>query len=109
NGMSRQRLSWLVTGSPGSLEYDRLDPSARYVLRFSGFGDLKPRANGMPLQASKYETTMNTMKEFPVPADVLRDGKLSVTFDNVRLEGVNWRYQPRLAEAWLIKLSPDAP
>jgi cytochrome c oxidase assembly protein Cox11 len=40
-----------------------------------------------------------------VPAELVKDGKLSVTFDNNRLEGVNWRFQPRLAEAWLLKNS----
>lgn len=103
NGMSRQRLSWLITGSPASLEYDRLDPTASYLLKFSGFGDLKPRANGQLLEPKRYETAMNTMKEYLVPQDLLKSGKLSVTFDNVRLPGVNWRYQPRTAEAWLIK------
>ena len=48
---------------------------------------------------------MNTMKEFPVPKELIEDGKLSVTFDSVRLEGVNWRLQPRLAEAWLINVT----
>jgi len=102
NGMSRQRLSWLVTGSPAALEYE-VDPQAKYVLRFSGFGDLKPRANGRTLTSTKYETAMNTQKEFPVPQDLLADGKLTVTFDNVYLPGVNWRQQPRLSEAWLIR------
>jgi hypothetical protein len=105
NGMSRLRLSWLVTGSPKSLEYENLDPKATYVLRFSGFGDLKPRANGRPLEATRYETAMNTFKEFPVPADLVKLGRLSVTFDDVHRDGVNWRQQPRLAEAWLINVS----
>lgn len=103
NGMSRFRLSWLVTGTPASLEYSDLDPQAKYLLRFSGFGELKPRANGQALTPSKYETAMNTIKEYPVPPELVSSGKLSVTFDNVYLQGVNWRQQPRLAEAWLIK------
>lgn len=106
NGMSRLRLSWLVTGAPGSLDYEHLDPKATYVLRFSGFGELKPRANGRPLEPTRYETAMNTFKEFPVPADLLKGGRLAVTFDDVHREGVNWRQQPRLAEAWLIRV-PD--
>jgi hypothetical protein len=104
NGMSRNRLSWLVTANPAAMEYDNLDPQGTYALRFLGFGELKPRANGKPLQATRYETAMNTMKEFPVPAELLKDGKLSVTFDSVYRTGVNWRQQPRLAEAWLIKM-----
>jgi hypothetical protein len=105
NGMSRLRLSWLVSGTPGSLEYADLDPGATYILRFSGFGELKPRADGQELTASYYETEAPALKEFPVPAELVKDGKLSVTFDDNRLEGVNWRFQPRLAEAWLLKNS----
>ncbi|MBX3175982.1 MAG: hypothetical protein KF886_01345 [Candidatus Hydrogenedentes bacterium] len=104
NGMSRTRLSWQVTGSPGSLEYTGLDPQAHYLLRFSGFGDLKPRADDQPLEATLYDTEAHTLKEFPVPPELVADGALRVTFDDVRLEGVNWRQQPRLSEAWLIKL-----
>lgn len=104
NGMSRNRLSWFVTANPAAMEYDNLDPQGTYVLRFLGFGELKPSANGKSLIATKYETTMNSMKEFPVPAELVKDGRLSVTFENVYREGVNWRQQPRMAEAWLIKL-----
>lgn len=102
-GRSRLRLSWLITGSPAALVYEDLDPHAAYTLRFSGFGDLKPRGDGEALEPTRYETEMNTLKEFPVPAELVRDGKLTVTFDSVYLRGVNWRYQPRLAEAWLIR------
>jgi len=102
-GKSRLRLSWLVTGSPAALEYGELDPRGSYVLRFSGFGDLKPRGDGRELEPTLYETEQNSLKEFPVPPELLEDGKLTVTFERVYLRGVNWRYQPRLAEAWLIK------
>ncbi|MFO0425540.1 MAG: hypothetical protein ACK526_03160 [Planctomyces sp.] len=105
NGMSRLRLSWLVTGNPESLEYTELDPSSDYILRFSGFGDLKPRGDGETLSPALYETAANTLKEYPVPRSMTQDGKLKVTFDSVHLEGVNWRHQPRLAEAWLIRRS----
>ncbi|MBI4560368.1 MAG: hypothetical protein HY706_22500 [Candidatus Hydrogenedentes bacterium] len=103
NGMSRLRLSWLVTSAPNSLEYDHLDPNASYLLRFCGFGELKPRADEQALTATVYHTEAHTMKEFPVPPELIKDGKLTVTFDNVQQPGVNWRNQPRLAEAWLLK------
>jgi hypothetical protein len=104
NGMSRNRLSWFVTANPTAMEYENLDPHGTYVLRFLGFGELKPRANGRALEPSRYETALNTFKEYPVPAELLKDGKLAITFDSVYREGVNWRQQPRMAEAWLIKL-----
>jgi hypothetical protein len=102
--MGRQRLSWLVTGTPESLEYTGLDAAGTYVLKFSGFGDLKPRGDGQALKSTVYNTEMHTQKEYPVPPELLKDGKLSVTFDDVHLEGVNWRQQPRMAEAWLIRI-----
>lgn len=101
-GMSRVRLSWLVTGSPGILQYDNLDPNAKYLLRFCGFGELKPRADDQTLTPTVYNVEAHTMKEFPVPQELVKDGKLTVTFDSVRQAGVNWRQQPRLAEAWLL-------
>jgi hypothetical protein len=104
NGMGRQRLSWLVTGTPESLQYTGLDAAGTYVLKFSGFGDLKPRGDGQALKSTVYNTEMYTQKEYPVPPELLKDGKLSVTFDDVHLEGVNWRQQPRMAEAWLIRI-----
>src|SRR4029079_13691913 len=82
NGMSRRRLSWLVTGHPSALQYDGLEPNATYVLKFSGYGDLKPRGDGEALTATLYETDENTFKEFPVPPELVEDGKLTVTFDS---------------------------
>jgi hypothetical protein len=75
----------LVTGERASLNYENLDPKASYTLRFCGFGDLKPRANGQSLEATRYGTKANTMKEFPVPQDLVIDYKLSITFDSVHL------------------------
>ena len=102
-GQSRLRLSWLVTHYPAALVYEGLDPAASYPLRCSGFGDLKPRVNGEPLESTYYETEAPALKEFPVPAGAIDHGKLTVMFDRVYLPGINWRYQPRLAEAWLIR------
>ncbi|MBL8851266.1 MAG: hypothetical protein JNG89_16410 [Planctomycetaceae bacterium] len=102
-GKSRLRLSWLITGSPAALVYEDLDPNAQYTLRFSGFGELKPIINGQPVTATHYETEAPALKEFPVPEGSIQNGKLKVTFESVYLRGVNWRYQPRLAEAWLIR------
>lgn len=102
-GQSRLRLSWLVTHYPAALVYEGLDPDAQYTLRFSGFGDLKPRVNNELLAPTRYDTEAPALKEYPVPAGAIQHGKLSVTFDRVYLPGINWRYQPRLAEAWLIR------
>ena len=103
-GYSRARLSWQVTSWPrNGLQYNGLDHTASYLLRFSGFGDMKAFADGQELQPTRYGTDNGDIKEYPVPQALVEDGRLTVTLQPQRLEGVNWRQQPRLAEAWLIK------
>lgn len=103
-GYSRTRLSWQVTSWPrDGLEYNGLDPEASYVLRFSGFGDMKARADDQELTATRYGTENGAIKEYPVPEELTRDGRLTVKASGKWLPGVNWRQQPRLAEVWLVK------
>jgi len=103
-GYSRARLSWQVSSwPPGGLEYDRLDPEATYVLRFSGFGDMKVKADDQTLTATRYGAENGDIKEYPVPKELTEDGRLTVKPSAKRLRDVNWRHQPRLSEAWLIK------
>lgn len=103
-GYSRTRLSWQVTSwARGGLQYNNLDPEATYVLRFSGFGDMTAKADDQELTATRYGTENGDIKEYPVPKELTEDGSLTVKPGAQRLRGVNWRYQPRLAEAWLIK------
>ena len=103
-GHTRTRLSWQVTSWPsGGLRYGRLDPNAAYVLRFTGFGAMKVVADKQTLEPSRYGVENGDIKEYPVPEELLEDGRLTVTFQPQRLPGANWRDQPRLAEAWLVK------
>lgn len=104
SGYSRARLSWQVYSWPREgLEYKHLDPEANYVLRFAGFGDLKVTADGQVLSPTAYGTENGDLKEYPVPRELTEDGTLLAVPSAERLPAVNWRYQPRLAEAWLIK------
>ena len=55
-------------------QYDGLDPKATYVLKFSGFGDLKPRANGQPLTEASVLAMVNKGKgAMPAFAEQLSD------------------------------------
>ena len=79
NGYSRARLSWQVTWWPrDGLQYNRLDPEATYVLRFTGFGDMKVRADGQELTATRYGKETGDIKEYPVPRELTKDGRLTV-------------------------------
>ena len=101
DGFSRQRLSWQTTMIfPLTLVYDGLDRNARYALRMKGYGEARPRANGVALIPSLYEPET---KEFPIPAALSANGALTIVFDPIDESELNWREHSRVAEAWLLK------
>jgi hypothetical protein len=103
-GKSRARLSWQVTMWPASVVYEALDPQASYRVRSSGYGQALLRMNGERVQPTVDGKEMGELKEFPVPAKYVKDGKLVLTWDRPTNEAdLNWRQKSRLAEVWLIK------
>ena len=104
NGYSRQRRSWLsLMRWPESLVYRGLDPNARYIVRATGRGDLRPRVNGELLEPSLYSRDNGEFKEFPVPPRLVKDRILTLTFDDIDEYHLNWRQWSYLAEVWLLK------
>ncbi|HDP33879.1 MAG TPA: hypothetical protein ENN29_02080 [Candidatus Hydrogenedentes bacterium] len=100
-GFSRARLAWQTTMNfPLTLRYDGLDRSAAYVLRLYGYGEARPRANGVALIPSLYE---REVKEFPIPAALSATGALEIAFDPIDESHLNWRQHSKLAEAWLLR------
>ena len=87
------------------LAYHHLDPQATYRVRLTGYGQAKLRANGQlltPARDARHE--IGEFKEFPVPADLIKDGKLKLTFDLPTDEAhLNWRQQSRVSEVWLLR------
>jgi hypothetical protein len=105
-GFSRQRLSWITSGRwPVGLEYNGLDSTARYVLRVTGFGECLPRVNGQRVAHTLYGKGIGEIKEFPVPPELIRNGKITVTFEDIDEDNINWRQQSRVTEVWLVKRS----
>jgi len=105
-GSSRKRLSWLTSMDwPLGLAYQHLDPQATYRVRLTGYGQAKLRANGQfltPTRDAKHD--IGEFKEFPVPANLIKDGKLKLTFDLPTDEAhLNWRQQSRVSEVWLLR------
>ena len=105
-GSSRKRLSWQTSLDwPLGVAYHHLDPAASYRVRLTGYGQAKLRANGQlltPTRDAKHD--IGEFKEFPVPANLLKDGKLVLTFDPLPDEAhLNWRQQSRVSEVWLLK------
>lgn len=103
NGYSRWRLSSQVYQVNPELEYEDLDPNARYLIRVTGSGDALIRVDGKRLEPLVYEKEMGGFKEFIIPRDVVGDGKISVTFDRPEESHLRWRNYSRISDVWLIK------
>lgn len=103
-GRSRARLSWQVTMWPEKVVYEGLDPKGDYVVRTTGYGAPLLLMDGQRIQPAIDGRQMHEFKEFPVPAHLVFDGALTLTWDRAGDERhLNWRQRSRLAEVWLIK------
>jgi hypothetical protein len=104
-GSSRKRLSWQTSMDwPLGLAYHHLEPNTAYRVRLTGYGQARLRGNGQLLTATLNGKEVGEVKEFPVPANIVKDGKLLLTFDPLPEEAhLNWRRQSRVSEVWLLK------
>jgi hypothetical protein len=108
-GKSRLRLSWQTTMWPRQMVYEALDPNARYTVRTTGQGQCLLSIDGQRIQPTLDGKQNGEFKEFPVPAEALKDRRLVLTFEIPKDEGhLNWRQRSRLAELWLLK-QPTMP
>ncbi len=104
NGFSRKRLSTQVFQFSSELQYDELDSSSDYLIKIAGFGEALLRANGTRLKPTKYDKEYEQFKEFPLSKELIKDGKLKITFDKPEEEeSLNWRQQSRFTDVWVIK------
>ena len=105
SGFSHRRLSWHATLDwPLGLVYHGLDPAAAYRVRLTGYGQMRLRMNGQLGTPNVPRIEIGESMEFPVPAELIRDGQLKLTFDKLPEEAhLNWRRQSRVSEVWLLK------
>jgi hypothetical protein len=104
NGSSRKRLSTQLFQFTPELLYDELDPQAEYLIRVAGYGEALLRANGVRLEPTKYDKGYEQFKEFPLPGELIKDGRLRITFDKPDEDHLNWRQQSRVTDVWVIRL-----
>mgnify|MGYP004701071481 CR=1 FL=1 len=104
DGFSRKRLSTQLFQFSPVLEYTELDPNSDYLIRVAGFGEALLRANGERLTPTKYEKGFEQFKEFPLSKELIKDGKLKITFDKPDEEHLNWRQQSRVTDVWVLKM-----
>ena len=103
SGYCRWRLSSQTYQNEPILEYEDLDPNARYLIRVTGFGDALIRVDGERLEPLAYDKELEGFKEFIVPRHVVGDGKMTVTFDRPEESHLRWKYFSRISDVWLIK------
>ncbi|MEO9894108.1 hypothetical protein [Aurantibacter sp.] len=103
DGLSRKRLSTQLFQFTPELEYDELDSNSNYIIRVSGYGEALLRANGERLKPTNYEKDFEQFKEFPLSKELIKDGKLKITFDKPDEEHLNWRKQSRVTDVWVLK------
>jgi len=103
-GLSRKRVSWLTNLRwPRGIQYLDIDSSAAYTVKVNGIGESLLKINGRRVAPSHYGREVGEIKEYPVPAEMIRTGKLMLTWDDINEDFLNWRKQSRVSEVWLIK------
>ncbi len=103
SGYSRWRLSSQVYQNDPVLEYEDLDPNARYIVRVAGYGDALIRIDGYRLEPVIYNKEQDGIKEFVVPKKVVGDGGIRITFDRPEESHMRWKNYSRISDVWLIK------
>ena len=104
NGKSRKRLSSQLFQREPELDYENLDPGARYKIRVAGYGEALLRVDGKRLSPILYNKEQDSFKEWIVPLSLTQDGKISVTFDGPEESDLNWRKNSKISDIWLLKL-----
>lgn len=103
DGFSRTRLSSQLFQKCPILDYDNLQPNARYVIRVLGTGDALLRVDGKRLEPTLYNREPETLKEWIVPLELSQDGKLHISFDEPEESHLNWRKHSKVSDIWLLK------
>ena len=103
DGFSRKRLTTQLFQFSPILQYDELDPNTDYLIRVTGYGEALLRANGERLNPTKYDKGFEQFKEFPLPKELIKEGKLKLTFDEPDEGHLNWRKQSRVTDVWILK------
>lgn len=103
NGLCRKRLSTQLFQHFPELEYQDLNPNARYHIRVAGFGEALLRVDGERMEPIVYNKGLEEFKEFIIPAKLFSDGELKISFDIPEESKLNWRAQSKVCEVWLLK------
>ena len=85
------------------MEYTQIDTNAEYKIRINGQGDSFINVNGQKVSPSVYSKKIGEFKEYPIPKELYKNGTITITWDNINEDNMNWRDQSNVNEVWLIK------
>ena len=103
-GSTRVRQSWISDIHwPIALRYTHLDPNAVYIVRMTGYGNIRLRMDGHLAEPRVYGRERTDVKEWVVPGELIGDGTLELTFDDPDVGNIHWRTWSRVNEVWLLK------
>lgn len=103
SGYCRWRLSSQVYQNDPILDYEDLDPNARYIVRVAGYGEALIRIDGHRLEPLVYDKERDGFKEFVVPKQAVGDGQIRITFDRPEESHLRWKFYSSVSDVWLIK------
>ena len=103
SGYCRWRLSSQVYQNDPILEYEDLDPNARYIVRVAGYGEALIRIDGRRLEPMVYDKEREGFKEFVVPKQAVGDGEITIAFDRPEESHLRWKFYSSVSDVWLIK------
>ena len=85
------------------MRYEGLDPNTRYLVRLTGYRESRLRIDDQRVKPTLDGQGYGEFKEYPVPQDLLKDGKLLLTWESLDESPNNWREHSRVTEVWLLK------
>jgi len=103
NGYCRDRLSRQSGMMSPDMIYENIDPDGQYVLRIAGRGELLPQINGQDVEPTVNQQQPEEFRELRVPSELLKDGRISLTWGGPDEGGGSRRRRAQVAEIWLIK------
>jgi len=83
--------------------YENVDPDGQYVLRVAGRGELLPQINGQNVEPTVSQQQLEELREFRVPPELLKDGRVSITWEGPDDGDGSRRRRAQVAEIWLLK------
>ena len=106
NGL-RQAWHLYLDSIPSGITYNDLDTSANYVVKLFSQRTSPLVIDGTKAKLLKTGETYDQVTEqiFEVPAEALKDGRITLTWEKLDEKHLNWRQRHYVTDIWVMKRS----